>query len=407
MTKHEESLFHTILLQNSIIASLTIDDRHLSCHAGRAVWKAIQDSYDRNGVVDINTLPGRGLDPDYLYSIGMNNSVPATWKHFEDLVKIDYKRAWMGSILSQAADMQAGLIDGSPLEYLEKEVTAFQIEAKPFKTKTGKEVMYSGIQEIQRRYDLKGELPGMSCGIDAIDEMTQGFQKRLLYIVGARPSQGKTALAVTLINNMLKKYKCGFFSAESSEKEISVRMISNHASVDSNRIRAGMLSENEMARVMDSSQKIAGSGFLIFDEPNVRMETIERTAREWTRQDKLDIMLIDYCQIIQGGIGDTTVEKLGNISTRVKGLARTLDIPVILLAQNGRGQGDVPHMGDLKGSGQFEQDADCVILPYHKYDDDGNIIESYINFDKVRDGRTGIRQVKFQGEYTRFRDYKE
>jgi len=123
------------------------------------------------------------------------------------------------------------------------------------------------------------------------------------------------------------------------------------------------------------------------------------------KEEKKKLIFIDYLQIVGGGAGDRKHERVGDVSSRLKALARHLEIPVIVAAQLNRGTGDFPKCDDLKDSGQIEQDADVIMLLHHDRDEDNNQVkESFINIDKNRDGSKGIAEVKFQGEYTRFRD---
>ncbi len=235
--------------------------------------------------------------------------------------------------------------------------------------------------------------------------------------MGARPSIGKTAFALSIALNMIvkKKYRVGFFSLEMSATSLMERLLTSHSRVDFKRIRNATLKGNEMIAVVDSSSVLYDAELFIQDTPNMKLMDLRAQARRMKLDHDVQIIFIDYITLIEAE-ADSRVprhEQISIISRSLKQLARELDIPIVCLSQVGRqADGVEPKLADLRESGSIEQDADVVILLHrdvgkNRIDDEeerrrNNIQETKIIMAKNRNGEQGIFSLAFISNIVRF-----
>jgi len=403
----EATLICQMILDNSIIPSVTVTEQHFSDFRCKQAFNEIQRQYTVNGGATKDCLVDLGMDYEWIRETV--NLVPASanYRFFEQKIKASFKSSFQKRIIGMASDMINGLQDGDPIEFLEKEITGFASEMQEYKTKQLKDVLYAGLSDIEARVNLGGELPGITSGLSKVDAHISGFQKRQYYIIGARPSDGKTAIGINFMLEAAKSGKtAGFISAESASEEIGRRIFSREGRIDATRISLGTLHPSDFAGLQVVGQDLSKHSILFYDEPNPMIETVERKAREWKRRDGLDILFIDYVQIIQGGKGDNLHERIADVSLRIKALGRGLGIPVVCMAQLTRTKENrKPMSSDIAGSDQITRDADGILLIHHNRDEETNRVKnSMIIIDKARDGLKGIVPVRFEGEYLNFRD---
>ena len=259
---------------------------------------------------------------------------------------------------------------------------------------------------------------GIPSGYKDLDELTNGFQKGEFTVIGARPSVGKTALALSMAANISIRHKIpvGFFSLEMSEQAIMQRLISSETRIPSNNIRAGMLSPLQISKIHDIVGEIYSGLDLLFltSVSDLKMLDLRALARKMIRDNGVKIIFIDYLTLIQAE--NKTIprhEQIAEISRSLKALARELDIPIVVLSQVKREtetRKGPPLLADLRESGSIEQDADLVIF-LHKKDkkndeesksDTPGIIETDIIIAKQRNGPIGDIKMVFLPQYTRF-----
>jgi replicative DNA helicase len=253
---------------------------------------------------------------------------------------------------------------------------------------------------------------GIATGYLDLDEKTAGLQNNELVIVAARPSVGKTSFALNLVRNMVLDEKCVFFvSLEQSRTELAERLLCAQGRVDSHRLRKGHLNADEMQRLMDASGQFEKAKLYIDDSPAQGMLRIAANARRLKMRQQLDIVIIDYLQLIEpDSKRDSRQEQVAAISRRLKFLAKELQIPVVALAQLNRSsedrEGHRPRLSDLRESGSLEQDADTVML-LHRPDAEpgqqGEVIDVVIA--KQRNGPTDTVTLTFLKQFMRFENF--
>lgn len=403
----ERSLICQMLLDNTIIPSITVSGHQFTDSYCVTAFGEIQRQYTLHGGANKDCLLSIGMDYNWVIETSEYVPTSANFQFYEKKIRDAYKMAFERRLVATANDMAAGILDGDVIKYLEEQITDFSADLTEYKTISMSQVMRSGLDDIERRYKLKGELPGISTGLSELNSMILGFQKRHYYIIGARPSDGKTAIGINFLLDAAKDGKvAGMISAESAVQELGLRISAREARIDASFLALGLLKQADFGSLMDAAGRISNYKILFYDEPNPRIETIERKAREWKRRNGLEILFIDYVQIIQGGVGDSFHERIADVSLRLKAIARNLDIPVVCMAQLGRANADkMPTASDIAGSDQITRDADGIILLHHERDKETNhITESRIIVDKARDGKKGVMKVIFEGEYLNFKN---
>ncbi|MGL5278759.1 MAG: replicative DNA helicase [Cetobacterium sp.] len=279
-----------------------------------------------------------------------------------------------------------------------------------------KEVVTNEFERLEQLLQNKGVTTGISSGFKHFDEMTSGFHPSDLVVLAARPSMGKTAFALNLALNAAMKADKGVlvFSLEMSSSQLLQRLLAIEAGIGLQKIRNGFLGEDDWGKLGIASGKLANAEINIADVPNVNVLEIRSIARRLKAAGKLDMILIDYLQLIKGtsGKSDNRQQEISDISRSLKGIARELDIPIIALSQLSRAPEQRadrrPMLSDLRESGAIEQDADMVVFLYRDdyYNDESEqkgITEVIIG--KQRNGPVGTVNLKFFHEITKFGDY--
>jgi replicative DNA helicase len=232
----------------------------------------------------------------------------------------------------------------------------------------------------------------------------------LLYVIGGRPSQGKSALGLNIAAHVSIKERrpVGFLSLESSTTELLGRLVASSANVNSRNLASGFFSGTDMAGIHKAGELLYAAPLWIWDQPNAKLADTVSTARFMRRQHKVELLVIDYLQLIGVPGAVDRRDSVAQSSMAMKQLARELEIPVVILAQLNRDSDNRrPEMGDFQWSSQIEQDADVGIMLYHKMsgpDEDRTIDKSWLFVEKCRDGKRGSVPVCFRQEYVRFED---
>jgi len=259
-------------------------------------------------------------------------------------------------------------------------------------------------------------LTGLSTGYSKLDQMTGGLQPGDLFILAARPSMGKTALALNVARNAAVDggKKVAVFSLEMTTRSLVMRMLSSEAQVDFSTFRSGLISSEVHGRLMVSAGSLAEAGIWIDDTGAATVLEIRSKSRRLRAEQGLDLVVVDYLQLAHGDGGSASREQeISEISRGLKGLAKELDIPVLALSQLNRGpesrkEDKRPMLADLRESGAIEQDADIIgfiyrDVVYNKETEFENMAELIIA--KQRNGPTGTVQLEFEGRYAQFRDW--
>ena len=275
-----------------------------------------------------------------------------------------------------------------------------------------KNVVNEVITHLEELYDKKTDITGIPSGFVDLDKMTSGFQRSDLIIVAARPGMGKTSFALNIAQNIATKrnLSVAVFSLEMSKEQLVQRIISSAAAIDQSAIRTGKIKAEEWSRLVDAIGPLSDARIFIDDTPAISVREIRAKARRLKAEKGLDILFVDYIQLMSGGVrSESRQQEISYISRSLKALARELDIPIIALSQLSRAaeqsQDKRPSLSHLRESGALEQDADIVMFIYREeyYDPESEkkaIAEIIIA--KHRNGPVGSVDLAFFGEFTKF-----
>lgn len=264
-------------------------------------------------------------------------------------------------------------------------------------------------------FDRRQGVTGVETGFEVLDSMTSGLQPGELIIIAARPSLGKTALALNIAAHaaVLQKKVVAIFSLEMSKESLLIRLLCSEGRIDSHRLRTGFASQEDWAKMTKALSRLADARLLIDDTPALGVMQIRAKARRLKAEKGLDLVIIDYLQLVTAhGRFENRNQEVSYISRGLKGVAKELNVPVVALSQLSRapetGRGREPQLSDLRDSGSIEQDADMVVF-IHRGMTDGGIDEpgvvTDLNIGKQRNGPTGHFKLVFLKPYTRFENY--
>ncbi len=276
-----------------------------------------------------------------------------------------------------------------------------------------REAMKDAFQVLQERYENQGSVTGLPTGFVDLDELTAGLQPTDLIILAARPSMGKTALAVNIAEYAALKSKKAvvIFSMEMSASQLAFRLISSMGRVNAQRLRTGQLEDEDWSRVNSAIRMLSEVKIFIDDTPGLSPNDVRARARRFKRDHDLGLIVIDYLQLMQvPGTSENRATEIAEISRSLKGLAKELKVPVLALSQLNRSlesrTDKRPVMSDLRESGGIEQDADVIMFIFREEVYDKTAIDkkglAEIIISKQRNGPTGTVHLRFFGEYTRF-----
>ena len=281
------------------------------------------------------------------------------------------------------------------------------------------------IHKIQQTASDSKSIGGLPTGFTKLDEMTSGFRRGDLFVIGGRPTMGKTSLALSIVNNLCKnKHSVLFFSLIDSSETVALRLISNNCLINYNALLQGDLVENEWSKFDKGIPNMEQYSLIIDDENDNDIEYIKKKTNEVVQNGSIDLVVIDCIQFIENNNPKAAnkYEQMADITRELKNLARKCDVPILATSQLNRktnGNDDFeykrPELCQLRDSGTIEEDADVVLLIhrpeyYHIYrDENGNDLRdmAQIIVAKNNRGPRGDVLLKFQGEYLRFDDPKE
>jgi replicative DNA helicase len=280
-----------------------------------------------------------------------------------------------------------------------------------------RDVLAEYMNKLDQLHERRGTIVGVPTGFTDLDRLTGGLQKSDLIVLAARPGIGKTSLALSLAHNSALKYhnSIAVFSLEMSKDQLAQRLLSMDARIDQQRLRTGIIEEDEWDRIVYAMDTLSESNIWIDDTASISTMEMRSKARRLQAEHGIDLIIVDYLQLMQATIGgrrnENRVQEISEISRSLKGLARELNIPVLALAQLSRAvesrQSKVPQLSDLRESGSIEQDSDIVMFIYRDdlYNQESerkNIADIIIA--KHRNGPVGEISLYFQASQTRFRD---
>jgi replicative DNA helicase len=390
------------------------------------VYDAMLSLYEAGQPIDIVTVSQKLKDREQLAAIGGNaylteltskSASPASAKHYADIVQSKFI---LRSLIDTGAHItQLGFDEARDIASIidEAESTIFSISQAPTLRKFTaiKEQLAEAWERLEKLNKNDGALRGVPSGFSAIDNKLSGFQESDLIIIAARPSMGKTALALDIARQAAVKHgvPVGIFSLEMSAQQLTDRMLAAEARVDAWKLRTGKLkSDEDFANLQRALETLSEAPIYIDDQPGATMLTMRSVARRLKLERDLGLIIVDYLQLITPSESrtDSLVQQVTEISRALKGMARELKVPVIALSQLSRAveqRGGKPRLSDLRDSGSIEQDADVVMF-IHREDMMGNRTGNEKNgvaeilIEKHRNGPVGKVELRFDDEKTTF-----
>jgi replicative DNA helicase len=367
------------------------DDFTESFH--RSVFESILRLHEKGHVPQFDVVAhDMGESMTRIMEISNAGSVTANWRWYEQAV-IEQARRHKVKLVAETVMTTPNFDLGEVLSQIEG---VSDIRSR-YPVVNNAEAVEQAISTVLKRKELAGELIGVTTGIKSLDRVLYGFQKRRLYYVGARPSMGKTMLLLNFLAEC--KVPAGFISLESSQKELTMRLLARQSLIDSEHIVLGHLGDNGMDRVYDAGIQIRDDmSFHIYDESNMHIRTLVAKATKMRRDFGIEILFIDYLQAISYPEAGKKYEQVQEISKTLKDLARDLNIPVVCSAQLRRdSEGVRPKLSDFSDSTQVERDADVAIMinKGEDMDDSFRAKRMYLLVEKNRDGKVADVLVYF------------
>ena len=274
-------------------------------------------------------------------------------------------------------------------------------------------IMQRAFERVISRAEHPDKITGVETKLIGLDRALNGLQKSDLIILAARPSMGKTALALNIAMNATKSgATVAIFSLEMSKGQIAERLISTLSGVNSQNMKTGNLTDSEMRNLINAVEEIAGLRLHIDDTPGIGLLEMRSKLRRLAHESGLDLIVIDYLQLMQGGRAENRQQEISEISRSLKALAREMDVPILALSQLSRSvelrADKKPQLSDLRESGSLEQDADIVMFlyrdEYYNRDDETNKNIAELIIAKNRNGPTTSIGLQFKKETMRFGD---
>ena len=426
----EQATLGAILLDpealGRVLSYLRADDFYKSAHA--RVFDAIVELWEKNEGIDLITVT-RALkssgDLDVVggaaYVSSLTSTVP-TSANVEYYARIVREMSMRRRLLKTANEIIAetfreGIESREVIEEAERRIFEISEGQQTTGFKQAREIVKQTVEAIENLYRTKDDYTGIPSGFPALDKMLSGFQDSEFIVIGARPSVGKTALALTMAANISirRKIPVGFFTLEMSDMAIMQRLIASEARIGSQKIRTGMLRPADFKNLTDAAGMIYDAPLWISDTPGMRLLDLRAQARRMKSNFDVRIIFVDYISLVNNEHLDVPRhEQIAEISRSLKALARELAIPVVALSQVTRDvEGKRPTLASIRESGSIEQDADVVIFLHRNRGEtsedpeNANNVETELIVAKQRNGPVGTVRIAFVPEYTRFDPLEE
>ena len=425
----EQAVLGAVLLDNDALGRITsvLSEADFYRPAHRRIFRAMVELFDGGTPVDTVTLTNALRSQNALDEIGgvaylaeLADAIPAaaTLQHYLAIVKD--KSVLRGLVaacqeISEEAYEQPREL-GPVLDLAEKRIFDLtQVRVSRDTAPLG-EVLTRTFDMIEERSERQGDIVGVPTGYVDLDRMTAGLQQEELIILAARPSMGKTAFALNLTLNAAVQYgrPAAFFSLEMSKESLGMRFFSAHARVSADRLRKGSLTQEDWAALVLASEELAGVPLFLDDTPGISLSELRSKARRLVVEEGVQMLVLDYLQLMGTDKAiDSREQQIATLARGLKGLAKELHVPVIILSQLNRGlesrKDKRPMLSDLRESGAIEQDADVVMFihrdDYYTKDQSERPNVAELEIAKQRNGPTGRVELYFNKEIGRFESY--
>lgn len=430
----EQAVLGAMLIDKEAIAKatevLSADDFYREAH--RVIFSAMLELYNKNEAVDMVTVTEILKRDNKLEDIGgiayitsLANVVltAANVKYHAEIVAEKSVLRQLVRVSTEIAAMgyEANEDVGTLLDTAESRILEISNRKKKNDFTAINDILMDSVQSIESLLQNKGGLTGLPAGFADLDKLTSGLHPSDFIILAARPSMGKTALALNIVQNVaLRAHKViggeprsvAFFSLEMSKEQLVNRMLCAEAGIDSQRLRVGEMHDEDWTHLWDACDTMSRAKIYIDDTAGITVMDMRSRARRLKAEHGLDLIVVDYLQLMQGSgkrnnSGDRQQE-VSEISRSLKALARELDVPVLALSQLSRSvesrQVKRPMLSDLRESGSLEQDADIVAFLYREdyYNPETENKHTELIIAKHRNGPVDTVNLFFQKQFTKF-----
>ncbi len=430
----EQSVLGALLIDRDAVIEVAdfLRPQDFYRQANATVYEAILELYERREPVDIVTVSEALERREALEQVGgsayltsLINLTPTAVNaiHYGRIVE---RKAVLRNLIGAAGKIAAiGYDDSADVSEAVDKAEQELFQVSEHRVNSGfsplKSLLYAAYDRLDYLHQHKGEISGIRTGFADLDALTSGLQKSDLVILAARPSIGKTSLALNFAEHAAVREgkTVGVFSLEMSKEQLVLRLLSSVANIDSQRLRTGFLEEMDFTRLAPAMSALAEAPVFIDDTPNISTMELRTKARRLQAENGLDLIIVDYLQLMQSTLlsrDSNRVQEVSEITRGLKALARELQVPVVALSQLSRQaemrENKEPRLSDLRESGSIEQDADLVMFLWREKerggedeDPEGEIIN--LRLAKHRNGPTGETKLYFRKKQTRFVSYAD
>lgn len=426
----EHAVLGTILLQDKallkIVDILKPEDFYRDAH--KTIFATMLTLFEKREPHDLITVAGLLGDQNKLDDIGgaaylasLTDIIPfsGTLVHHAHIIR---KKSILRRLIQTTSEVAARCYDTQDdIESLidEAEKTIFEIahtnKGQGFQPMSS--IVPKAFDRITELFKKQEHITGVATGYEELDRITAGLQPAEMIVLAARPSMGKTALAMNIAQHaaLIGKVAVAVFSLEMSMESLALRMLCSVGRIDSQRIRTGKLHDNDWNKLTRATGMLSVAPIYIDDTPGLTVLEMRAKARRLKSEHNLGLIVVDYLQLMQGkNNSENRTQEISDISRSLKAMAKELHVPVIALSQLNRGLENRtdkrPQLADLRESGAIEQDADVIMFiyrdeVYNRAEDNPNRGLAEIIIAKQRNGPTGMVKMTFLGEYTTFENH--
>ncbi len=408
-----------------------LSENHFYYAAHQVIFREIAVLQDAMQAIDLVTLTQRLQDKNQLEEVGgpaylsdLVTRVPTT-ANVEHYIDIVWEKHLLRQLIGAAHDVIARSFEQQDdvktwIDEVEQQIFDITAEKSATGARPVRDLIKDAMASIEKLYDQRGAVTGVPTGFRDLDRMTSGLHGGQMIVIAARPSMGKTALAMNIAENCAIDHNIpvGVFSLEMSSEELVKRMLCSRAKVNLRAIREGFLHEKDFHPLTTAASLLMKSPLYIDDSAGLSINQVRARARRMKQQHDIQLLVIDYMQLMRAPSRRADLSRqveIADISAGIKALSKELKIPIIVLSQLNRQpeqrEGGRPKLADLRESGAIEQDADVVgllVRPEVYAEEEGDRAaekgKAVLFIAKQRNGPTGDVHLTFLSEYTRFED---
>lgn len=421
----EQSVLGAMLLDKEAISTATelISGEDFYREAHKEIFEAVVEIFDKGEPVDLITLTEKlktrnTLDAvgGILYLTNLMSAVPTT-HNVKYYAKIIEDKSLLRRLIKSSNEVMSQCYEGSEdvaliIDQAEKKVFDISLNRSTQGFIHIKKILNSNFDKIEELYLNKGSITGIPTGFKDLDDMLSGLQNSDFVLVAARPSMGKTAFMMNIVQHAAVRgnVTAAVFSLEMSKEQLIQRVLCSEALIDAHRLRIGDINEDEWIKLARAMGPLSEASIYIDDTPSISITEMRAKCRRLKLEHNLGLIVIDYLQLMQGkGNSENRQQEISEISRSLKALAKEINVPVVAGAQLSRAPelraDHRPILSDLRESGSIEQDADVVMCLYrdeyyHPDTEKRNIAEIIVA--KQRNGPTGTAELVWLGQYTKF-----